>query len=137
MVCFNDKKLHAGALVHLSIRPEKFSISLEKPVDNPKYNVLEGVVKDIVYQGDHTQYWVEVGDDWRIAITRQHTRFMLDEKPINWEDKVYVSWFADDGFMLDRYSEADEDLLQTPPPQSVGETVEASPVKEVKKEEGE
>ena len=136
MVCFNDKKLHAGALVHLSIRPEKFSISLEKPVDNPKYNVLEGVVKDIVYQGDHTKYWVEVGEDWRIAITRQHTRFMLDEKPINWEDKVYVSWFADDGFMLDRYSEADEDLLQTPP-QSVGETVEASSVSGAKKEEGE
>ena len=46
---------------------------------------------------------------------------MLDEKPIKWKDHVFLSWFADDGFMLDRYSEEDENLLQTPP-QSVGET---------------
>lgn len=123
MLCFNDKKLVPGANVHLSIRPEKFSVSLEPPQVSNKYNVLEGTVEDIVYQGDHTKYWVNVGEDWRIAITRQHTRFMLDEKPITWNDHVYVSWFADDGFMLDKYSVEDEELLQTPP-QTVGETDE-------------
>ena len=123
MVCFNDKKLARGALVHLSIRPEKFTISLEEPPARPKYNVLQGVVEDVVYQGDHTKFWVTIGEDWQIAVTRQHSRFSLDEKPIQWNDKVYVSWFADDGFMLDRYSEADEELLQMPP-QSVGETDE-------------
>ena len=123
ILCFNDKKLSVGANVHLSIRPEKFSISLEKPQVNSKYNVLTGVVEDVVYQGDHTKYWVNIGDDWRIAITRQHSRFMLDEKPITWNDKVFLYWFADDGFMLDRYSEADEELLQMPP-QAVGDTIE-------------
>lgn len=123
LLCFNDKKLPKGSTVHLSIRPEKFQISLERPLNNPKYNVLEGIVEDVVYQGDHTKFWVNVGEDWRIAITRQHTRFVLDEKPINWKDKVFVSWFADDGFMLDRYSAEDEELLQTPP-QTVGEVVE-------------
>jgi spermidine/putrescine transport system ATP-binding protein len=124
MLCFNDKKLAKGELVHLSIRPEKFQISLDEPKLGPKYNVLPGVVEDVVYQGDHTRFWVEVGDDWRISISRQHTRFVLDEKPIQWKDKVYVSWFADDGFMLERYREEDEDLLQTPP-QTVGEVEEA------------
>ena len=103
--------------------PEKFSISLEKPQVNSKYNVLQGVVEDVVYQGDHTKYWVNIGEDWRIAITRQHSRFMLDEKPITWNDKVFLYWFADDGFMLDQYSEADEELLQMPP-QAVGDTIE-------------
>ena len=121
MICFNDKKLAKGALVHLSIRPEKFTISLEPPPERPKYNVLQGVVEDVVYQGDHTKFWVKIAEDWQIAVTRQHSRFSLDEKPIQWKDNVYVSWFADDGFMLDRYSEEDENLLQTPP-QSVGET---------------
>ena len=121
LLCFNDKKLPAGSFVNLSIRPEKMQISLEKPADTPKYNVLEGTVEDLVYQGDHTRYWVDLGHDWRISVNRQHTRFMLDEKPIKWKDHVFLSWFADDGFMLDRYSEEDENLLQTPP-QSVGET---------------
>lgn len=121
ILCFNDKKLPLGANVHLSIRPEKFQISLERPNVSNKYNILEGIVEDVVYQGDHTKYWVNAGDDWRIAITRQHSRFMLDEKPITWNDKVYLYWFADDGFMLDRYSAADEELLQMPP-QAPGET---------------
>ena len=121
ILCFNDKKLALGANVHLSIRPEKFQISLERPQVSDKYNVLEGTVEDVVYQGDHTKYWVTIADDWKIALTRQHTRFMLDEKPITWNDHVFVYWFADDGFMLDRYSAADEDLLQVPP-QTVGET---------------
>ena len=86
-----------------------------------KDNVLRGIVEDVIYQGDHTRYWVNVGADWRISISRQHTRFMLDEKPINWHDKVYISWFADDGFMLERYSEKDEELLPTPP-QAVGDS---------------
>ena len=120
MLCFNDKKLAKGDLVHLSIRPEKFQIALEQPAANPKYNVLPGVVEDVIYQGDHTRYWVSIGDDWRISISRQHTRFMLDEKPIQWRDQVFISWFADDGFMLERYSEKDEELLEMPP-QSVGE----------------
>ncbi|NMA45384.1 MAG: ABC transporter ATP-binding protein [Lentisphaerae bacterium] len=121
ILCFNDKKLAKGDLVHLSIRPEKFQIALEPPSPNSKYNVLSGVVEDIIYQGDHTRYWVSISDDWRISVSRQHTRFMLDEKPIQWHDHVFISWFADDGFMLERYSEKDEELLETPP-QSVGET---------------
>lgn len=121
LLCFNDKKLNRGDLVHLSIRPEKFQISLDPPQVGPKHNVLEATVEDIIYQGDHTRYWVDIGNDWRISLTRQHTRFMLDERPIKWKDRVYISWLADDGFMLERYSEADEELLQAPP-QSVGET---------------
>lgn len=125
LLCFNDKKLQRGDLVHLSIRPEKFTISIDRPQVGPKHNVLPATVEDIVYQGDHTRYWVKICEDWRVAITRQHTRFMLDERPITWGDQVWISWQADDGFMLERYSEKDEDLLQMPP-QSVGEVVTSS-----------
>ena len=115
LLCFNDKKKAKGDLVHVSIRPEKFSISVERPQTGPKQNVLPATVEDIVYQGDHTRYWVSIAPDWRVAVTRQHNRFMLDEKPITWGDKVFISWQSDDGFMLERYSEKDEDLLQMPP----------------------
>jgi hypothetical protein len=38
---------------------------------------------------------------------------------------VYISWQADDGFMLERYSEQDENLLQMPP-QDIGDDAPAA-----------
>ncbi len=117
ILVFNDKKKSKGDFVHVSIRPEKFQISIDRPQVGPKHNVLPATVEDIVYQGDHTRYWVSIENGWRIAITRQHNRFMLDERPITWGDKVFISWQSDDGYMLEHYSEKDEDLLQMPPQQ--------------------
>ena len=59
--------------------------------------------------------------DYRISIIRQHSRFLLDEKPIRWHEEVWISWHADDGFMLEKYSAQDENLIQLPP-EEVGET---------------
>jgi spermidine/putrescine transport system ATP-binding protein len=58
--------------------------------------------------------------DNRLSIFRQHSRFLLDEKPICWHEDVWITWHADDGFMLERYSESDEQLTNLPP-QIVGE----------------
>lgn len=113
VLCFNDKQLSVNDLVHLSVRPEKIHISKEKPQENKFYNLFSGVVEDIVYKGDHTKFWVRIGD-WRIAVSKQHSRFLLDEKTLTWKDSVWIWWHADDGFMLERYSEKDESLTETP-----------------------
>jgi spermidine/putrescine transport system ATP-binding protein len=67
-----------------------------------------------------TRFWVSTGE-YRLAIIQQHSRFLLDEKPIRWNEDVWISWHADDGFMLERYSESDEELMGVPPTY-VGET---------------
>ncbi len=113
VLVFNDKRIQVGSPVHLSLRPEKFRISRESPPENGRTNRLEGVVEDIVYLGSHTRYWVNV-KDYRIAVTQQHGRFLLDEKPVAWNDRVFVWWHADDGFMLEQYREDDEELLTSP-----------------------
>lgn len=113
VVCFNDKQLIINDLVHLSIRPEKIHISSEKPVDENLHNVFQAVVEDVVYKGDHTKFWVAIGD-YRIAVAQQHNRFLLDQKPIRWKDSVWIWWHADDGFMLERYSASDENLTEVP-----------------------
>ena len=117
--CFNDNKLEVGDLVNLSIRPEKFRISRDKPDPAPHYNAVQGRVEDVIYLGSQTKYWVKV-EDYRIAVYRQHSRFLLDENPIKWHDQVWIAWHGDDSFMLERYSESDEKLMQSPP-EEVGE----------------
>jgi spermidine/putrescine transport system ATP-binding protein len=113
VVCFNDKKIQTGAPVHLSVRPEKFRIARDRPDVDARHNVLTGVVEDIVYLGSHTRYWVRAGD-YRLSVNQQHGRFLLDEKPVQWKDKVYLCWHADDGFMLEQYSENDEQMMTLP-----------------------
>ncbi len=112
--CFNDRPREVGDLVHLSIRPEKFTISRNPLPSDPRRNAMAGKVEDIIYLGSHTRYWVRV-HDYRIAVSRQHSKFLLDEQPITWGDEVWLSWHADDGFMLERYRAADEGLLSLPP----------------------
>ena len=103
VLVFNDKQLKIGDLVHLSVRPEKIHISREKPADNPRHNMIAGVIEDVVYKGDHTNFWVRI-EGHRIAVNQQHNRFLLDEKPLKWKDQVWIWWHADDGFILERYN---------------------------------
>jgi len=103
VLCFNDKKKQVGDLVHLSIRPEKFRLSREIPADELNLNALRARVEDIIYLGSLTRFRVRVGEAL-IAVTQQHSRFLLDQEPIRWEDEVWISWHADDSYMLDRVS---------------------------------
>lgn len=111
IICFNDKQISEGEQVHLIIRPEKFRISRERPQHHPLNNCFQGIVEDAVYKGDHTKYWVRVGS-FRIGVTQPHSRFLLDTTPIVWKDTVWLSWHADDSYMLERYNELDEKLSE-------------------------
>ncbi|NGX58853.1 MAG: Spermidine/putrescine import ATP-binding protein PotA [Chlamydiae bacterium] len=116
--CYNDKKIRIGELIHMSIRPEKIHISREQP-DNPDINVLQGVVEDIIYKGDHTKFWVRV-DDVRLSILKPNSRFILDLSTITWGEQVWIWWHEDDSYMLERYSETDTNLTELPS-ETIGE----------------
>lgn len=122
VLCFNDKKLLSGELVHLSLRPEKLRISLEKPELDKFCNCFQGIVEDVVYKGDHTKFWVRL-DGHRLGVTQQHSRFLLDTQPIKWKDRVWVWWHADDGFILAQFNASDQKLVEAP-----GDTM--SPIEE-------
>ena len=113
VLCFNDKRLPAGGRVSLSVRPEKMHISREPPADTERRNVVAATVEDVIYLGSHTRYWARVGRH-RVAVQQQHNRYLLDERPITWKERVWLSWHADDGYMLEQYRPADEGLLSLP-----------------------
>ena len=122
IICFNDKSMKPGNPVYLSIRPEKVHISRDRPEESNRRNILPAVVEDMIYLGSTTKYWVRT-HGLRVQVLRQHFRFFLDEKPIRWNDDVWIYWHGDDGFMLDRYRAVDEHLVALPP-QKVGEPEE-------------
>jgi len=120
---FNDKNISPGSTVHLSIRPEKLRVaSVTDPKDgtytqNPEgewmprkfveaggrgeFNIVKGKVEGIVYLGNHTRYWIRVGN-MKLAMYKPNTRFSID-RPIGWEEEVFVGWHVDDGFMMDQF----------------------------------
>jgi spermidine/putrescine transport system ATP-binding protein len=99
---FNDKNLQVGQRVDLSVRPEKIRVTHNPPLPEKGagINVFPSKVKDIVYQGVYTKYWVKSGN-LQIAALKPHSRFLLDEEPITWNDEVFVWWHPDDGYMVE------------------------------------
>lgn len=87
-----------GDTAWLAIRPEKMRISLEPP-DDDSANCARGEVWDIGYLGDLSIYHVrlENGHVIKSSVTNQ-TR--LVERPIDWEDTVWLSWPRDAGVVL-------------------------------------
>jgi spermidine/putrescine transport system ATP-binding protein len=111
---YNDKKVHKDQKLHVSIRPEKFMISHNKPEKtNENTNLLPGKVEEVIYLGAQSRYWVRVGD-WRISVIKQHFGYALDERSIKWGDDVWLKFEADTAYMLDSYTEDDEKLLALP-----------------------
>ncbi len=100
IVVAQDGGVNVGDTVWFAIRPEKMSLSLEEPKD-VKTNRLTGAVWDIAYLGDISIYHVhlESGQTIRVSITNS-TRMV--ERPITWNDQVWMTWTDDAGVVLDR-----------------------------------
>ncbi|MFM8700315.1 MAG: ABC transporter ATP-binding protein [Hyphomicrobiales bacterium] len=89
-----------GDTAWFALRPEKVSIGLSPP-ENPNINTVTGTVWDIGYVGDVSVYHVRLdgGGTMRASIT--NTRRIV-ERPISWEDKVFLTWTPDSGIVLTR-----------------------------------
>lgn len=86
-----------GAQVGVAIRPEKVQISREPLTGNR--NVVKGVVHEIAYLGDVSIYHVVLPSGKRVLATLAN-QFRLAERPINWDDEVYLSWRPESGVVL-------------------------------------
>ncbi len=87
-----------GADAGFAIRPEKVQISLEAPPAGTP-NVLTGEVWDIGYLGDISVYRVRLAGGSIVKATVANLTRIV-ERPITWEDKVFLTWPADAGVIL-------------------------------------
>ena len=99
---YNDRALKVGQQIDLSVRPEKIRVTMSPPPPEKgaSINVFPSKVRDIVYQGVYTKFWVTAGD-LRIQSLKPHSRFLLDQETITWNDDVFVWWHPDDGYMVE------------------------------------
>jgi len=88
----------AGATAWFAIRPEKVAISLDRPAD-VTVNTVAGKVWDIGYLGDVSIYHVRLQTGAIVKATVTN-RTRLVERPITWEDDVWLSWSRDAGVVL-------------------------------------
>jgi len=96
----HDTKLETGKTVWFAIRPEKVHIRLDAPAEG-SVNTLGGEIWDIGYLGDMSIYHVHFAND-AVLKSAQTNATRLTERPIGWDDKVWISWDRDAGVVLDR-----------------------------------
>ena len=91
--------LQAGAVVYMSLRPEKIEIS-KVPMTGFS-NALEGIVKSIVYHGRSTQYNVQLKDGRIIQVFEQNEEHFPQEE-IDYDDAVFLYWQKENVVLLEK-----------------------------------
>jgi len=95
-----DVSSTVGDAAWFAIRPEKIELSLDPPVDGT-VNAVAGEVWDIGYLGDVSVYHVRLASGAIVKATVTN-RSRIVERPIGWEDKVWLTWQRDGGVVLTR-----------------------------------
>jgi spermidine/putrescine transport system ATP-binding protein len=94
-------EIKPGQKVSFTIRPEKIVISKEKPsTKRGDINLFQGAVDEPIYSGFQTKFYVKVGAGVLIKVFKQHANYSDEGPDIVWKDQVYLSWSANDGYIV-------------------------------------
>ncbi|MDX9809779.1 MAG: ABC transporter ATP-binding protein [Sphaerochaetaceae bacterium] len=94
--------LQVGQKVSFTIRPEKIKITTDEPRRVGKdINLFSGIVEEPIYSGFQSKYYVSLSNGTVLKIIQQHNNYMDDGPDIAWKDNVFVSWSAEDGYIVE------------------------------------
>ncbi|MFP3090122.1 ABC transporter ATP-binding protein [Treponema sp. TIM-1] len=94
-------EVRSGQQVSFTIRPEKILISKEKPATKREdINLLQGTVDEPIYSGFQTKFYVKTQEKVLIRVIKQHAKYSDEGPDIVWKDSVYLSWSANDGYIV-------------------------------------
>jgi putrescine transport system ATP-binding protein len=89
----------AGETVFVAVRPEKFEL-LTQPPPVTDTNCMTGTVVDIGYLGDVSIYHVRIEPGGKVVRATVANRRRLIERPVTWEDRVWLAWRPDASVVL-------------------------------------
>lgn len=94
--------LSVGQHVSFTVRPEKLKITGDMPTKVGKdINLFKGIVEEPIYSGFQSKYYVSLENGTVIKVIQQHANYMDEGPDIDWKDQVYVSWSAEDGYIVE------------------------------------
>lgn len=102
-----DKKVEKGDKVKVSVRPEKIRLTKFKPeiTSGHRLNSLKVYVNELIYSGFQSKYFVWINGDENIQFKafKQHAVYFddKDSEAIWWDEEAYISWEADDSFIIE------------------------------------
>jgi putrescine transport system ATP-binding protein len=85
------------AIVWAAIRPEKITLSIEKPPQHD--NLARGVVKEIAYMGDMSVYLVKLDSGKVVRVTQPNVYRHADDL-VTWDQSVYLHWHSSSPVVL-------------------------------------
>ena len=89
----------AGSRVFVALRPERLAIARAPDGAGHGDNRLVGHVRDIAYFGDFFMYHVEIEGGRTIRVSQPNLR-RITERPVDWDDRVLVTWDGQAGMVL-------------------------------------
>ena len=95
-------EVRPGQTVSFTIRPEKIVITKDRPATKREdINLFQGTVDEPIYSGFQTKFYVKVMDKTMIRVIKQHANYSDEGPDILWKDSVYLSWSANDGYIVE------------------------------------
>ncbi len=100
-----DKPAEKGDFLKVSIRPEKIRLTKVAPKIQGNLNVLPVYINEVIYSGFQSKYFVWINGDKELLfkIFKQHAVYFddNDSEAIWWDEEAYISWDADDSFLVE------------------------------------
>lgn len=93
----HSASMPVGAQISVAIRPEKIMLTTDEPKGD--YNWTSGIVQDIAYLGDVSIYYVKVASG-AVVLATSANFVRVAERPIQWDDKVFLYWRPESGIVL-------------------------------------
>ncbi|MDR1277264.1 MAG: ABC transporter ATP-binding protein [Treponema sp.] len=94
-------EIKPGQKVSFTIRPEKIVISKDRPSTRREdINLFQGTVDEPIYSGFQTKFYVKVLEKNMIRVIKQHANYSDEGPDIVWKDEVFLSWSANDGYIV-------------------------------------
>jgi putrescine transport system ATP-binding protein len=93
-----DHGLPPGTPAWFAVRPEKVRVSHDPPAATG-VNAVAGTVWDIGYLGDMSVYHVRLDNGATVRASTTNAARVI-ERPITWDDKVWLTWSRDAGVVL-------------------------------------
>ncbi|MFW6212508.1 MAG: ABC transporter ATP-binding protein [Spirochaetota bacterium] len=90
-----------GSEVLFTIRPEKLRITKQLPeLNGTGMNSVSGIIDEPIYLGFQSKFFVMLEGGSIVKVFKQHTKYLDDGPEIQWKDRVWVYWNAEDGYIV-------------------------------------